>query len=160
MRFAAGHIICAAISFGLLGAAKGLDEGLIAITVNLPTFVLEYDLHASNLSAAAKANKLSNITSMVHLGSLPAALLAFLCSDWIGPLWTMRQLCVFWIIGAVIVITSAESGQLIAGRFVMGMGIGQAGIIGPIYLAEVAPTAWRGLLVGIYVSSEYIGGSG
>ncbi|GLA20959.1 hypothetical protein AnigIFM62618_009933 [Aspergillus niger] len=39
----------------------------------------------------------------------------------------------------------------------MGMGIGQAGIIGPIYLAEVAPTAWRGLLVCTYASSEYIG---
>ena len=70
----------------------------------------------------------------------------------------MRQLCMLWIIGAVIAITSAEeSGQLIAARFVMGMGIGQAGIIGPIYLAEVAPTVWRGLLVGIYASPEYIG---
>ncbi|PYI04644.1 general substrate transporter [Aspergillus sclerotiicarbonarius CBS 121057] len=158
MRFPTGHIICAAIGFGLLGAAKGLDEGLIAITVNLPSFVREYDLHASDLSAAARANRLSNITSMVHLGSLPAALLAFLLSDLIGPLWTMRQLCLLWIIGVVIVITSAgESSQLIAGRFIMGLGIGQAGIIGPIYLAEVAPTAWRGLLVGIYASSEYIG---
>ena len=81
MRFPAGHIICAAIRFGLLEAAKGLDEGLIAITVNLPSLVLKSDLHASNLSAAAKANQLSNITSMVHLGSLPAALLAFLFSD-------------------------------------------------------------------------------
>lgn len=70
----------------------------------------------------------------------------------------MRQLCMLWIIGAVIFITSAgESGQLIAACFVMGMGIGQAGIIGPIYLAEVAPTVWRGLLVGIYASFEYIG---
>ncbi|RAK98503.1 general substrate transporter [Aspergillus ibericus CBS 121593] len=158
MRFPTGYIICAAIGFGLLGAAKGLDEGLIAITVNLPSFVREYGLDASDLSAAAKANRLSNITSMVHLGSLPAAFLAFLLSDFIGPLWTMRQLCLLWIIGAIIVITSVGNySQLIGGRFIMGLGMGQAGIIGPIYLAEVAPTAWRGLLVGIYASSEYIG---
>ncbi|GAA91948.1 quinate permease [Aspergillus luchuensis IFO 4308] len=48
-------------------------------------------------------------------------------------------------------------GQLIAGRFIMGMGVGQAGVVGPIYLAEVAPTASRGLLVGLYASSEYVG---
>lgn len=158
MNFISGHIICAAIAFGLLGSAKGLDEGLIADTVNLPSFIREYGLDASYLSAAEKANRLSNIASMVQLGSLPGALLAYFFSAWIGPLWTMREMCFLWMIGVIIVVTSDGGyGQLIAGRFISGMGIGQAGIIGPIYLAEVAPTSYRGLLVGIYASSEYIG---
>ncbi|KAJ5991783.1 general substrate transporter [Penicillium sp. IBT 35674x] len=158
MKAISGHIICAAIAFGLLGSAKGLDEGLIADTVDLPSFICEYGLDASYLSAAERANRLSNITSMVQLGSLPGALLAYIFSVWIGPLWTMREMCILWIIGVIIVLTSdGHYGQLIAGRFISGMGIGQAGIVGPIYLAEVAPTSHRGLLVGIYASSEYIG---
>ncbi|PYH92272.1 general substrate transporter [Aspergillus ellipticus CBS 707.79] len=151
-------IICAAVGFGLLGAAKGLDEGLIATTVTLPSFIKEYELDSTALSAAERANRLSNITSMVHIGSLPGALLAFLFNEGVGPLWAMREMCLLWIVGVVIVITSAgDMSQLIAGRFIMGMGIGQAGIIGPIYLAEVASSVRRGMLVNIYASSEYIG---
>ncbi|KAI3006410.1 hypothetical protein CBS147346_3701 [Aspergillus niger] len=158
MKYFNIHIICAAVAFGLLGSAKGLDESIIATVVDLPSFIKEYQLHASYLSAAARASRLSNVTSMMHLGSLPGGFLAFVSTYWIGPLWTMRQLCLLWIIGVVVFITSAGNmGQLIAGRFVMGMGVGQAGVVGPIYLAEVAPTASRGLLVGLYASSEYVG---
>ncbi|PYI17870.1 general substrate transporter [Aspergillus violaceofuscus CBS 115571] len=158
MRCFAPQIICAMIGFGLLGSAKGLDEGLIATTVDLPSFIQEFKLHASNLSAAERANRLSNITSMVNLGCLPAAVLAFLLSDSISPLWMMRQLCVLWIVGVALVISSAGNyGQLLAGRLIVGLGIGQAGIIGPIYLAEIAPASWRGMLVGMYAASEYVG---
>ncbi|KAL2813378.1 hypothetical protein BJX63DRAFT_394266 [Aspergillus granulosus] len=70
----------------------------------------------------------------------------------------MRQLCMFWMAGAIIVITSAGSySALIAGRFIMGMGIGQVSIVGPTYLAEVASARHRELLVGIFSASEYIG---
>ncbi|KAJ5936759.1 quinate permease [Penicillium verhagenii] len=152
------HILCAAVAFGLLGSAKGLDESLIATVVDLRSFIKEYQLHAAYLNADERASRLSDITSMVHLGSIPGAFIAFFSSHWIGPLWTMRQLCLLWIVGTVIFITSAGNmRQLIAGRFIMGLGIGQAGIVGPIYLAEIAPSASRGLLVGIYASSEYIG---
>ncbi|KAL3496318.1 general substrate transporter [Aspergillus germanicus] len=154
----ADQIVCATLSFGLLGAAKGLDEGLIATTVNLPAFIHEYDLQSSSVGSSEAANRLSIIVSSVHLGSLPGAWIAYLSSDRIGPLWTLRQLCLLWIIGVIIVITSAgSSASLIAGRFVMGMGIGQASIVGPTYLAEVASARHRGLLVGMFSASEYIG---
>ncbi|KAJ5094022.1 quinate permease [Penicillium angulare] len=158
MKYLNVPIICAAVAFGLLGSAKGLDESLIATVDDLPSFIKDFQLHASDLNAAERANRLSNITSMLHLGSLPGGLIAFFSSHFIGPLWTMRQLCTLWIIGMVVFLTSAGNlKQCIAGRFVMGLGVGQAGVIGPIYLAEVAPISYRGLLVGVYASSEYIG---
>ncbi|BCS20828.1 uncharacterized protein APUU_21260A [Aspergillus puulaauensis] len=152
------YLICAAVGFGLLGSAKGLDEALIATTVNLPSFISDFQLDNKHLSAEDKANRLSNITSIVQLGSLPGALLAFFSSDWIGPLWTMRQICLLWVTGVAVTITSNGSlDQLLAGRFLAGIGIGQASIVGPIYLAEVAPSSCRGLLVCIYGTSEYVG---
>ncbi|OQD73047.1 hypothetical protein PENDEC_c017G06818 [Penicillium decumbens] len=39
----------------------------------------------------------------------------------------------------------------------MGMGIGQAGVVAPTYLAEIAPAHARGMLVSIFAMSEYVG---
>lgn len=64
----------------------------------------------------------------------------------------------FWMLGSIIVITSTGSlGQLYAGRFIMGLGIGQAGVVAPTYLAEIAPAHARGMLVSMFAMSEYIG---
>ncbi|PYH95575.1 quinate permease [Aspergillus ellipticus CBS 707.79] len=150
-------LICAALCFGFSGAARGLDSGLIASTVAEQSFINQFHLEADYLSASQKANRLSNITSMVHIGSLPGAIVAFVCSERIGMLWTTRQCCLLWIIGSVIFITSQNLGQVYAGRFIMGLGIGQFGIVAPIYLGEVAPREIRGMLVGTYGMSEYLG---
>jgi MFS family permease len=134
-----------------------LDEGLIASTVAEDSFIQDFNLHATYLSAAEKANRLSNVTSMVHIGSLPGAVVGFLLCEWIGMLWTMREMCITWIVGSIIFLTSQSLGQVYAGRFVMGLGIGQAGVIAHIYLAEIAPSKLRGMIVCIFGMSEYIG---
>jgi hypothetical protein len=38
-------------------SAKGLDEGLIATTVNIPSFVHQYDLQSNSLSFVKAANR-------------------------------------------------------------------------------------------------------
>ncbi|RAL10302.1 general substrate transporter [Aspergillus homomorphus CBS 101889] len=151
------RLLCATFCFGLSGAARGLDGGLIASTVAEQSFIDQFHIHASYLSASEKANRLSNVTSMVHIGSLPGAVLAFVFCERIGMLWTMRQACLLWIIGSIIFITSHNLGQVYAGRFIMGLGIGQYGVIAPIYLGEVAPCQVRGMIVGMYGMSEYLG---
>ncbi|PYI07235.1 quinate permease [Aspergillus sclerotiicarbonarius CBS 121057] len=151
------RLLCAALCFGFSGAARGLDSGLIASTVAEQSFIDQFHLKASYLSASQQANRLSNITSMVHIGSLPGAIVAFMCSERIGILWTIRQCCLLWIIGSLIFMTSHNLAQVYAGRFIMGLGIGQFGVVAPIYLGEVAPREIRGMLVGTYGMSEYLG---
>ncbi|CAI7637003.1 unnamed protein product [Penicillium bialowiezense] len=152
------RLLCAAFSFGLLGMSRGLDEGLISTTVAQNSFIHEFDIKADYLSSSQQANRLSNITSMVHIGSIPGALIAFILCERIGLLWSMRQLCVLWLTGVVIVITSTGNlGQLYAGRLIMGLSIGQAGVVAPTYLAEIAPAHARGMLVSMFAMSEYIG---
>ncbi|CAG8141146.1 unnamed protein product [Penicillium salamii] len=138
--------------------SRGLDEGLISTTVAQNSFIGEFDLKADYLTSSERANRLSNITSMVHIGSIPGALFAFVLCEKIGLLWSMRQLCLLWLAGVIIVITSTGNlGQLYAGRFVMGLGIGQAGVVAPTYLAEIAPAHARGMLVSMFAMSEYVG---
>lgn len=115
------------------------------------SIIREFKLRASYLDASQQANRLSNITSMVHIGSIPGALIAFLLCEHIGVLWSKRQSCLLWLIGVVIVITARESiGQIYAGRFIMALGIGQAGVIAPTYLTEIAPAHARGMLVSLF----------
>ncbi|CAI7606815.1 unnamed protein product [Penicillium discolor] len=152
------HCIPVDTLWGNSWVLKGLDEGLISTTVAQNSFIDEFDMNASYLNSSQRANRLSNITSMVHIGSIPGALIAFVLCEKIGLLWSMRQLCLLWLAGVVVVITSTGNlGQLYAGRFIMGMGIGQAGVVAPTYLAEIAPAHVRGMLVSIFAMSEYVG---
>lgn len=92
-------------TIGLLGAARGLDEGIIGTTVKQPSFVAEFGLKSKSLDATAQANRLSNITSMVQLGSIGGALVAFWINDKLGRLWATRELCIVWIIGTIIFLS-------------------------------------------------------
>jgi MFS family permease len=76
----------------------------------------------------------------------------------LGRIWATRQLCVIWIVGVVIFITSAGNyGQVLAGRFIMGLGIGQTTVVAPAYLAEAVPRSIRGLCICIFSGSVYLG---
>jgi sugar porter (SP) family MFS transporter len=39
---------------------------------------------------------------------------------------------------------------LLTARFAAGLGIGGSSVLGPMYIAEIAPAKWRGRLVGIF----------
>lgn len=111
-----------------MGAARGIDEGLISGTFNQSNFQIL--LGIDTLDEVALANIKGNVSSMVQIGSVAGAGLAFLLADRIGRLWATRQLCLVWILGIVIFLTNGgRLGQVYAGRFIAGMGIGQTVVI-------------------------------
>lgn len=130
------RLLFAVLCFGLMGAARGLDEGLIGTTVAQKSFISEYGLAVSKTRTAAEvAQRKGNITAMVQIGSVAGALIAFIFADRLGRLWATRQLCTVWIIGAIVYMTSQGNyGQVLAGRFVMGLGIGQTTVVAPAYV--------------------------
>ncbi|KOS19320.1 putative quinate permease [Escovopsis weberi] len=44
-----------------------------------------------------------------------------------------------------------------AGRFIAGLGVGQTPVVGPIYIAEVAPASVRGLCTCMFTGAVYLG---
>jgi MFS transporter, SP family, arabinose:H+ symporter len=42
-------------------------------------------------------------------------------------------------------------------RFLGGLGIGGSSVLGPVYIAELAPAKWRGRLVGLFQINVVIG---
>lgn len=146
--------------FGLMGAARGIDEGLIGTTTELAPFKKKFGLTDDSKSKHEIAELLSNITSMVQMGSILGALVAFFITDRIGRIWATRQLCFVWIAGITIFLTAAKTGsigQIYVGRFIAGVGIGQTTVVAPTYLAETAPRAIRGLCVCAFSGSVYLG---
>lgn len=75
----------AVVSFGLLGAARGIDEGLISGAFNSPGF--QRAIRYSDYSEVDRANVKDNVSSMVQLGSVAGALV---CVS--APLSGPRQL--------------------------------------------------------------------
>nr|POE54232.1 quinate permease [Quercus suber] len=142
-----------------MGAARGLDEGLIGTTASQVSFSKLFGLKNAALSKDEQADLLSNITSMVQLGSILGALVAFYITDKIGRLWATRQLCLIWVIGIAIFLGAAANGSIglvYAGRFIAGIGIGQTTVVAPTYLAEISPRAVRGLCVCMFSGSVYL----
>jgi len=91
------HLWLAVFTFGLMGAARGVDEGLITGIFN--TDVFKNSLGLDELGTDALADVKGNVSSMVQLGSIPGALLAFIACDTYGRVWATRQLCIVWLIG-------------------------------------------------------------
>ncbi|CZT01137.1 hypothetical protein WAI453_009554 [Rhynchosporium graminicola] len=146
----------AVVSFGIMGAARGIDEGLISGTLAKSNFQKLLGLDV--MDKVQLANVKGNISAMVQIGSVGGAALAFILCDRIGRLWATRQLCCLWILGIVIFLTNGgRMGQVYAGRFIAGLGIGQTTVVAPVYLSEIAPKSVRGLCTCAFSGSVYIG---
>ncbi|KEQ81442.1 putative quinate permease [Aureobasidium pullulans EXF-150] len=149
----------AVLSFGIMGAARGIDEGLISGTFATKHF--QNSLGLDKLDKVDLAQVKANVSAMVQIGSVGGALLAFVLADRIGRLWATRQLCLVWMLGIVIFMTSTVGGgrlgQVYAGRFIAGLGIGQTTVIAPVYISEIAPKSVRGLCTCVFSGSVYIG---
>ncbi|KAK2755087.1 hypothetical protein FQN54_006616 [Arachnomyces sp. PD_36] len=146
----------AVFTFGLLGAARGVDEGLITGIFNSDSF--KEHLGLDTLDEVTLAGVKGNVSSMVQLGSIPGALGAFLICDRWGRVWATRQLCVFWLIGiAIFMANNGNMGAVYFGRFFAGIGIGETVVVGPVYLSEIAPAPIRGLCTCAFTGSVYLG---
>ncbi|KAJ6789786.1 hypothetical protein PWT90_02336 [Aphanocladium album] len=148
----------AVVSFGLLGAARGIDEGLITGAFNSDDFkkVIGYN----HLDDVGKANIKANVSSMVQLGSVGGAMMAFLVCDRIGRIQATRFLCTLWIVGIIIFMIGGVYGNLgaiYAGRFIAGLGVGQTPVVGPVYIAEIAPASIRGVCTCFFTGAVYLG---
>ncbi|EGW33541.1 uncharacterized protein SPAPADRAFT_151807 [Spathaspora passalidarum NRRL Y-27907] len=143
--------------FGILGAARGYDEGNISGNITLPAFIARFGINDPTKSADYLANLTSNITSMVQLGSIGGAFIAMKTVDFFGRVRSLQIICLLWIVGSIIQITSSNLGQLYAGRIIEGIAIGHTTSIGPVYLAEVSPSPIRGLASCIFAGAVYIG---
>jgi sugar porter (SP) family MFS transporter len=145
------RLLLAVLTMGLLGASRGMDEGVISGSIGTPAFE-----HAFNVKK--KSTKESNIVAMVQLLSTLGALVGYAVSDKFGRVMAGRLSCTLIIIGSAMWMGSAERIALLyVARMVTGVGVGISSVCSPVFLVETAPRQIRGLCTSVYSASIYLG---
>lgn len=88
------------------------------------------------------------IVSVYNAGQAIGGLTTGWLADRISRKYTILVVAFLTIVGAVLQCATVHVGMLIADRLIAGVGCGQLLSVVPIYLAEAAPPARRGFLVG------------
>jgi MFS transporter, SP family, major inositol transporter len=129
--------------------------GLISIVACLGGLLFGYDTGVSNGAEGPMAEELG--LSLLQLGvvisslifaAAVGALVAGKISDAIGRRTTIIVLAVMFFVGVLIVVFSPGFGLLVAGRIILGLAVGGASTVVPVYLAELAPFEIRGSITG------------
>lgn len=132
-------IIVVALIAGLAGLLFGFDEGVIAGA--LSSLRAEFNISAVNEGL---------MTSAVPFGALFGALLAGALADRYGRRPTLLFAAVLFTAGAIWAGEASAFSHLVAARLVLGLAVGLAATVAPMYISESAPAARRGTLVSVY----------
>ena len=84
---------------------------------------------------------------MAQAGSFIASLMAGPMQDKLGRKPTIMLADILFTVGAVVMATAQTIPILMLGRFVVGLGVGIASLVVPVYLSEVSPQEVRGAVV-------------
>ena len=129
--------------------------GLISIVACLGGLLFGYDTGVSNGAEGPMAKELG--LSLLQLGvvisslifaAAVGALIGGKISDAIGRRKTIIVLAIMFFVGVLFVIFSPGFEILVTGRIILGLAVGGASTVVPVYLAELAPYEIRGSITG------------
>jgi MFS transporter, SP family, arabinose:H+ symporter len=83
-------------------------------------------------------------------GTVIGALTASYPGDRWGRRDSLRLMALLYLISALGCAFAWDWYSLVSFRFVGGLAIGGSSVLGPMYIAEIAPARWRGRLVGFF----------
>lgn len=96
-------------------------------------------------------------TSIFSIGGLIGSFYIGKAADTIGRKKASMLHCVVFFLGSTLNGVSQSYYQLLAGRFIAGLGAGAALVITPVFINEVAPTEVKGLLGSMNQVSVNVG---
>ncbi|KAK7977477.1 hypothetical protein PG988_004967 [Apiospora saccharicola] len=138
-----------AISAGISGLLFGYDTGVISATlVSLGTSLSGRELTVTDKSI---------VTSCTSLLALLASPLSSVLADRFGRRPVILLADILFAAGALGQAYASTVGQMVAGRSVVGAAVGAASFVTPLYIAELAPAAHRGMLVTLNVLAITLG---
>lgn len=131
-----GMLVRISIIAAIGGLLFGFDTGVISGAL----LYLKKDLHAGPVAQEW-------IVSVLLLGAILGAIGSGYLADRISRKWTKVISGSIYVIGALGCAFAPSVGVLIAFRFVLGLSVGTASFVSPLYISEVAPPKVRGGLV-------------
>jgi SP family sugar:H+ symporter-like MFS transporter len=125
--------------FGALGGLLfGYDTGVISGAI----LYIKEDFDLSPFLEGA-------VVAALLLGAMVGAAAAGPLSDRLGRRNLVLSAAVIFTIGALGAALAPGIGALLAARFVLGLAVGSAALVVPLYLSEIAPTEIRGAVASL-----------
>jgi sugar porter (SP) family MFS transporter len=140
------HVVKSTIVGALGGLLFGFDTAVISGTTHALTEV--YHLSPALLGVTV---------SSALVGTVIGAMAAGIPGQRFGRRDSLRVMAIFYVISALGCAFAWNWPALIFFRFIGGLGIGGSSVLGPMYIAEIAPTEWRGRLVGFFQVNIVVG---
>ncbi|MFD7847935.1 sugar porter family MFS transporter [Nocardia sp. NPDC059764] len=100
---------------------------------------------------------LAQVVAIALIGCAVGAAIAGRIADRIGRIWCMRIAATLFTASAIGSALPFALWDLAMWRVIGGIGIGMASVIGPAYIAEVSPPAYRGRLASFQQAAIVIG---
>jgi MFS transporter, SP family, arabinose:H+ symporter len=102
--------------------------------------------------------KLLGLTVAIALwGTILGSIFAGIPGDRYGRRDSLRVMAILYVLSALGCGFAFGWNSLVFFRFVGGLGIGGSSVLGPMYIAEISPAAWRGRLVGFFQFNVVVG---
>jgi sugar porter (SP) family MFS transporter len=131
-----GMLVRVSMIAAIGGLLFGYDTGVISGAL----LYLKDDLHAGTLAQQW-------IVSSLLLGAILGAVLSGYLADAISRKWTKVISGTVYVLGAIGCALAVNVPMLIGFRFVLGLAVGTASFVAPLYISEVSPPKVRGGLV-------------
>jgi sugar porter (SP) family MFS transporter len=125
------------LKISLLAALGGLLFGYDTGVISGALLYIKKDLHAGDLAQ-------SWIVAGLLVGAVFGALAGGRLADLISRRWTLMISGVVYVAAALAASIAQSSGQLVAARMVLGLAVGAASAVVPLYIAEHTPPKIRG----------------
>src|SRR5271168_90670 len=127
----------------LVGALGGLLFGFDTAVISGTTHQLTEVFHLT-------PSGLGTTVSIALLGTIIGAISAGELGQKLGGREALRIMAVLYVASALGTALSWNWPSLLAFRVIGGLGIGGSSVLGPVYIAELAPAKWRGRVAGLF----------
>jgi sugar porter (SP) family MFS transporter len=134
-----GYLVKSTIVAALGGLLFGFDTAVIAGTTHALTETYHLTPGTLGLTVAAAL-----------WGTIIGAMFAGMPGDRWGRRDSLRVMAILYLISALGCALAWDWYSLVIFRFIGGLGVGGSSVLGPMYIAEIAPAKWRGRLVGLF----------
>jgi sugar porter (SP) family MFS transporter len=134
----------------IVGALGGLLFGFDTAVISGTTAQLTEQYHLSQ-------GALGSLVASALWGTVIGAIFAGIPGQRYGRRDSLRVMAAFYVVSALGCALAWSLPSLIVFRVIGGLGIGGSSVLGPMYIAEIAPTEWRGRLVGFFQVNIVIG---
>ncbi len=133
------YLLTSAVVAALGGLLFGFDTAVIAGTT-----------HALTEQFQLTAWLLGVTVSAALIGTVIGSAIAGKPADWWGRRACLKVLAVMYVLSALGCAFAPNWDAVVAARVLGGFAIGGSSVIGPMYIAEIAPASKRGRLVGMF----------